>query len=378
MLYKSGSNFPMIHPAGYLKYLACVALFALSGQVFAEVMPYADFEIRYDEKPFSMEGGTMTWRGKAVIPLTRDTNTQAIKGTGKFPFSYEARVAGCIAKCTASVSMSIDGKAGIDLVDLSVTDKATSASCVATCPGGVRQAYNEHRDVYTDKVRINPSSPDPLPRKVATPGPTLYYTLLQDCAPQRDTPGPIDVSVKPGTGAWAVEIMPNLTLDDIRSRVPPNPKRLALTVHSFSGKTDAVIKTMPAKNGQVCYWVEKVSQTMDPIQVWIPGINWPQGNCEYKAIDTHEQKHVTDARLKLSDFSRDWIKAVQTAGLPRAGKPAKAASAEAARAATMTRIEELTAPLVSTWKDKFNASRARIDTDAEYAHVFGQCPRGWR
>ncbi len=368
----------MKNPANTLKHLACVALFVLSGRVFAEVVPYADFEIRYDEKPFPMEGGTMTWRGKAVIPLTRDTSTQVIKGSGNFPFSYEARVAGCVAKCTANVSMSIEGKAGIDLVDLSVIDKATSASCMATCPGGVRHAYNEHRDVYTDKVRMNPSSPDPLTRKVSTPGPTLYYALLQDCAPQRDTPGPIDVSVKPGSGAWTVEKMTTLTLDDVRGKIPPNPKRVALTAHSFSGKLDAVIKTMPAKNGQVCYWVEKVSQTMDPIQVWIPGINWPQGSCEYRAIETHELKHVTEARLKLSDFSRDWIKAVQTAGLPRASKPAKAASAEAARAATMARIEELTAPLISTWKDKFDASRARIDTDAEYAHVFGQCPRGWR
>lgn len=360
------------------KHLACMALFVLSGRLFAEVVPYADFEIRYDEKPFSMEGGTMTWRGKAVIPLTRDTNTQVLKGSGKFPFSYEARTEGCIAKCSANVAMRIEGKAGLGTVDLSVTDNATTASCTATCPGGMGMAYKENRNVYTDKVKMNPASPDPLVRKVATPGPTLYYTLLQDCAPQRDTPGPIDVSVKPGSGAWAIVTMTTLTLDDVRGRTPPNPKRLALTAHSFSGKTDAVIKTMPAKNGQVCYWVEKVSQTMEPIQVWIPGVQWLPGSCEYRAIDTHEQKHVTEARLKLSDFSRDWIRAVQTAGLPRASKPAKAASAEAARAATMARIEELTAPLISTWKDKFDASRARIDTDAEYTHVFGQCPRGWR
>lgn len=357
-----------------------LALFSafLPGRSVAEEVPFADFEIRYDETPFALAGGTMVWRGKAVIPLKRDTETQAITGSGTFPFSYEARVTGCLATCKATVSMQVAGKAGIGLIDLAVTDKATTASCRASCPGGAGYAYNEHRDVYTDQVKMNPSSSEPLVRKLTTPGPTLYYTLLHDCAPQADTPGPLAVGVKPGPGAWQVEVLTTLTLDDIRSKVPPNPDRVGLTEHKFTGTVEPTIQTQASRSGETCYWVERVEQTMGPIQMWVPGLNWLPGSCEYRAIDAHERRHVGDARSMLNGYSRDWIKAVQNAGLPRAGKPARAASAAAARAAVLARVDAVSAPVIHTWAGKFAASRSRLDSSDEYARIRNQCPRGWR
>lgn len=363
----------------------CLLMVGATMPVAAEVVPFADFEIRYDETPFSLAGGTMIWRGKAVVPLTRDTETQDIKGSGTFPFTYEARASGCVSMCTASVSMRVAGKAGIGLIDLSVIDDATEASCKVTCPGGGAFAHKEHRDVYTDKVKMDPASPDPMTRKFSSPGPTLYYTLLADCPAQPDVMGPIPVSVKPGAGAWAVQTLTTFTVADVRAAAPANSKRYGFTTSPFKGLVDRIkdtvepkIKTRKSRGSEVCYWVERVDQTMDPIQVWLPGLNWGATSCEYKAIDAHEKKHVADAKSLLGGYSRDWVKAIQQANLPRASKPAKAASADAARAAVLARIEAVSQPVISTWVDKYAASLGRIDSDAEYARVKGLCPSGWR
>lgn len=344
----------------------------------AQDKPMGDLLIWYDETPISIGGGTMVWKGKAVLPLTRDASGK-IKGSGSYPASYIAKAAGCTSTCKFTTAMSVAGNAQLGGSELTITASATTASCRVQCPGGGAMANSQHQESYVDKVFLPFGATQPVKQTYASGGPAQYYQLQQQCDAEPDPAGPIDVTVTPAAGKWAVTRLTTFSLADVRNRIPPNPQRFGYTSHNFKPAGTPVGKSKPARGGDgFCYWVQSVTLDFAPIEVAIPGIDYREGSCEFKAIALHEDKHVKLYQGLLSKFSGELRKAVQTSGLPRASAPLHVKRVADGEQLAQQKLDTAIATLQEKYVDQRLAGDARIDSAAEYSAVKATCPRGWR
>ncbi len=337
-----------------------------------------DLLIWYDETPISIGGGKMVWKGKATLPLTRDASGK-IKGSGSYPASYVAEAAGCTSTCKFTTAISVAGTAPIGGTDLTITAKDTTAQCQVKCPRGAAMASSQHQEGYSEKVFLPFGATQPVKKTSAAGGPAQYYQLKQQCDAEPDQAGPIAVTIKPGAGKWTSTMLSMLTLTDVRGKVPPNPQRYGYTSHDLKPEITFVDKSKPARGGDgFCYWVESVALGFAPIEVAIPGIDYVGGSCEFKAISSHETKHVKLYEGLLTQLSGELQKAVQTSGLPRAAAPLHVKQVDAGRQLVRQKLDDTAAPIQAKWVGKKADGDARIDSAAEYKAVKATCPRGWR
>lgn len=358
---------------------ALLAASLLAANAQAQDKSIGDLQIWYDETPISIGTGKMVWKGKVSIPLIRDAAGK-ISGSGSYPASNVATAEGCTSTCKFTTAMSVAGTAQLGGTDLTITASATTAACRVQCPKGAAMASSQHQERYTDKVFLPFGATQPVKKTYAAGGPAQYYQLQQQCDAEPDVAGPIDVTINPAGGKWTVTRLTASTLADVRNRTPPNPQRFGYTSHDFKPSiTPPLGKSKPARGGDgFCYWVPSVTLAFAPIEVAIPGIDYPDGSCESKAIAQHEEKHVKLYQGLLSKLSGDLRKAVQGSGLPRASAPLHVKRVADGEQLAQQKIDDVVATLQAKFVDQRVAGDARIDSAAEYSAVKAACPRGWR
>ncbi|WKJ91461.1 hypothetical protein QZJ86_04830 [Methylomonas montana] len=357
------------------KFVGLLALFLSQSLMAVAGSSVGDLEMWWDETPVQMGPGKTTWKGKVSIPMTRDDSTGKLQGSGTLPTTMHGE-AGCTIDCSYTNPISIVGIETPIARELQIASAGVNASCVIKCPGLSKQTMFQKQEAFTQKVSL-PLNSNPV-RSAPAGGPGIFYKLAQACDPQTTQDKLLDVSITPGINKWDVTRMPFLTLDGIRREGAANPNRYGYTHHDFDSKRTINDKSIRAKNGDgYCYWVESVNLAFDPITVGLPGVTYPDTNCEFKAVAKHEEKHVTLYKSLLNSFAREFSVSAQSFGIPTAFAPIHVSSQSEGHDQVVQKLDGLAQKLRSKWVDERIRQDALLDSDREYAAVKASCPGGW-
>lgn len=358
---------------------------ALVAPAYAEDVPLGDLEIWHDEVPIKTPEGSSTWVvGKTVIPLKWDAVSGVVSGSGPDRYTiksqYSAKSVKCLSSAVASRNLTVKGKSALGSLDVEISSTSSSGTIEVNCAGiPLRQPFSAPNPGIAHVV-IALSSTQPV-KMASSFGPGVFVQFKGGCDLAQPTSALLPVTTQPAASSWhglTPQRLTTLTLDDIRKQPWASANAVGLTRPHLQTKHTLKDNSKPGRGGGTCYWVEKVEFIFDPIEVLIPGLNWGQGTCEFKAIDEHEQKHVRTFNTMLGEYSRELVKVVQTGGLPQADRPSRVNSAAEGRVAAEKRIADLADPLRDKYLKRREQLAQQIDTDTEYRSVHDKCRAGWR
>jgi len=124
-----------------------------------------------------------------------------------------------------------------------------------------------------------------------------------------------------------------------------------------------------------CVWAEKVTAdfAIHRMDVYLSR-DYAYASCQYEAILSHENTHVTINRRVYQKYLvrlQAALKADRT--LPLQGNPLQVASMAEGERIVSTRLQAITQPVVRAMEAELRSENAKIDTPESYRKLSGRC-----